>query len=291
MMQKLLLTLFTALLISNLFADNSVATTVSTSVNLNQEQLSIAQDHIKKEGSAAITAMPKNKAVISNIKLGNLDLTTTNTEITAAQSEFKHIKPLSTSLPSGQKYYLYSESIVSDNKTALAQYTKPPLDINQTISDYNAMIKNSKAAIGENRLLIFISASMPKRTIINLMRQSSEIGAVFVIRGLINGSYVKTYRYLNALKSDNTVGIMINPNLFKYFNVSVAPTFALYQSKDDLFKSSCKGSPIYTKVAGNVTVRYALEQLKGSQNADLAQIATNELNILNHSNFYERSSK
>lgn len=276
---KLKLLLITIGIFSNAIAD--------TTVNLNQEQLSITREYIKKEGSAAIAQMPENKKVISNIKLKNLNLTNTNMQIKAAQDEIKGVKPLSNKLPNGEKYYLYSESLVSDSKATLAQYNnKPPLDINQTIRDYNAMIKNSKASIGDNRMLIFISNSMPKKSIVNLMKQASSIGAVFVIRGLINGSYVNTFRYLSALKGDNNVGIMINPNLFKFFNVTTVPTFALYQSQSDLFKTACKASPVYVKAEGEASVHYALEQFKNSQNQDLAQIAVNELNILDHSNFY-----
>lgn len=275
-------------LISILISIGLIGTAIAdTTVNLNQEQLSITRNYIKKEGSAAIAQMPENKKIISNIKLKNLDLTNTNMQIKAAQDEIKGVKPLSNRLPSGEKYYLYSESLVSDSKATLAQYNnKSPLDINKTISDYNAMIKNSKASIGDNRMLIFISNSMPKKSIVNLMKQASPIGAVFVIRGLINGSYVNTFRYFSALKGNNNIGIMINPNLFKFFNVSSVPTFALYQSQTDLFKTACKASPVYSKVEGEVTLHYALEQLKTSQNADLAQIAVNELNILDHSNFY-----
>ena len=40
------------------------------------------------------------------------------------------------------------------------------------------------------------------------------------------------------------------------------------------------------KAEGEASVHYALEQFKNSQNQDLAQIAVNELNILDHSNFY-----
>ena len=119
------------------------------------------------------------------------------------------------------------------------------------------------------------------------MQQASSIGAVFVVRGLINGSYVNTYRYFYGLKGENTVGIMINPTLFKALQVDSVPTFALYQSEQDLMRAACNVAPKYTKVSGEVSVHYALEQLNRSNNADLAQIATNELNILDNTNFYK----
>ena len=267
-------------LMANSFAD--------TDINLNQQQLNEARATVKAEGSAAIARAPEAKTVLSSIKLSNLDLTDAKNEESKASASMYRASPLTTKLPNGQTYHLYSESIVSENQQYLAQYANgKPLDINKTISDYNAMVKNAKSQIADNRLLIFISSSLPKKTIINLMTQASAIGAVFVIRGLMNGSYVNTYKYFYQLKGENTVGIMINPTLFKAFDVQSVPTFALYKSSQDLMQTACKVAPVYTKVTGAVTVHYALEQLKTSKIADLSQIASNELDILDSSSFYK----
>lgn len=259
-----------------------------TTITLDKTQLQITQKQIKAKGAAAINNVNQSQATLANVNIKQLDLKATQNEIQQANTLFNHIKPLNNTLPSGQKYYLYSESIVSDSKQEMAQYTKPALDINQTISDYNAMLTNAKAQIGDSRLLIFVSSSMPKKTLTNLMQQGSVIGAIFVIRGLINGSYVNTYRYFYNLKGQNTVGIMINPTLFSAFGVNQVPTYALYQAKQDLLKTACKVAPKYTKVSGEVTVRYAVEQLQRSKISNLAQIATNELELIKNNNFYRK---
>jgi type-F conjugative transfer system pilin assembly protein TrbC len=261
------------------FADNSI--------NLDQQQLNTAKSQIQQSGNQAIANTQQASQTLSQIKLNQLDLRPVESEINAAQPLFK-TKPLTNKLPDGQKYYLYSESVVSDSKAYLAQYKdSKPLDINQTISDYNALVKNAKAKLGDNRLLIFISSSMPKATIVNLMHQASPLGSVFVVRGLINGSYVNTYKYFYGLKGDNDIGIMINPTLFKAMQVSSVPTFALYQSEQDLMHTACHITPKYTSVSGEVTVHYALEQLSRSSLASLAQIAGNELDILDANGFYK----
>jgi len=227
---------------------------------------------------------------MAKIKLESLDLTRANMEAEHGQ-KLTSVKPLSSQLPTGEKYYLFSESVVSDSKQYLSQYSDgKPLDINKTINDYNAMSKNAKLKLGDSRLLIFISSSMPKKTIINLMQQASSLGAIFVVRGLINESYVRTYKYFSDLKGDSNVGIMINPTLFKALDVTLAPTFALYESAQDLLQTACNTVPVYTKVSGDVTVRYALEQLKQSKIASLAQIASNELDILDNDDFYKRKA-
>ncbi len=266
----------------NIFADNTII--------LNQQQLQETKAEIIKQGNNAINQISHTKSELSTVNLNNLDLSATNEEIKQSKSVFNNIKPLTNQLPNGDKYYLFSESIVSDNNKAIAQYKEPPLDINQTISDYNAMLKNAKTKLMDNRLLIFISASMPKKTIINLMHQGSTLGAIFVVRGLIQGSYVKTYSYFYQLKMDNNIGIMINPTMFKAFEITAVPTFALYQSTQDLMHTACNIVPVYTKVSGNVSIDYALNQLKNSHLNDLAQIANNELDVLEASNFYKGKS-
>ena len=264
------------------YADNTIV--------LNHEQLQETQKEIAKQGNIAIDKISQTKKELSSVNLNNLDLSATKEEINQAQPYFNNIKPLSNKLPNGNKYYLFSESIVSDSSQAVAQYKNSPLDINQTISDYNAMLKNAKMKIMDNRLLIFISASMPKKTIVNLMNQGSSLGAIFVVRGLIQGSYVKTYRYFYQLKGDNNVGVMINPTMFKAFDITSVPTFALYQSSQDLMHTACNIKPNYTKVSGEVSIDYALTQLKNSHITDLAQIANNELDVLEASNFYKGKS-
>ena len=267
--------------ISQVYADNTVI--------LNQQQLHQTQNEIIKQGNNAIAKAQQSQQELSTIKLKQLDLSSTESEIQQANEVFKHAQPFNIKLPTGEKYQLYSESIISDAKQytdSFANHT--PIDINQTISDYNAMLKNAKSNLGQSRLLIFISSSMPKKTIVNLMTQSSSIGAVFVVRGLMNGSYVKTYKYFYGLKGDNTVGIMINPTLFKALAIDSVPTFALYKSSQDLMKTACNVSPTYVKVSGDVPVQYALTQLQNSKIIDLAQIATNELHVLENDNFYNR---
>lgn len=282
-MQKLLFEILSLTMISSI-------TLADTTITLDKQQLQNTQQHIKRMGSQAIANIPQASQAISNFKLNQLDTAVVESEIKMAQPLFQNTKPLANKLPNGEKYYLYSESLVSDAKNTLAQI-KSPLDINQTISDYNALIKNAKVKLGDSRLLIFISSSMPRKSIINLMQQASHLEAVFVIRGLINGSYIKTYQYFYKLKGDNDIGIMINPTLFKSMQIDSVPTFALYQSDQDLIHTACNITPKYTKVSGEVTVHYALEQLKHSNIAELSQIAANELDILDNSDFYRRNHK
>ncbi len=275
-MKKLLITLIPCIALAD------------TIVTINQDQLNQAKQELQQSGNNAINGMQQASQTISSIKLNNLNLTPVESEINMAKPLISKSKLLNNKLPDGQKYYLYSESVVSDSKEYLAQFKDgKPLDINQVITDFNDITKNAKNRLGTNRLLIFISSSMPKKSISNLMTQAAPLHAVFVVRGLINGSYVNTYKYFYSLKGDNDVGIMLNPTLFNAMQVDAVPTFALYQSNQDLLSTACKVAPKYTKVSGEVTVRYALSRLQDSENKDLAQIARNEVTILDNSGSFK----
>lgn len=254
-----------------------------TSIYLNQNQLQQAQQSIIEQGNKAIANVPQTQQELS--KYQKVDTAVSESLIKQSQRYF-NAAPLKNTMPDGQKYFLYSESLVQQNNEYLAK-NKKPLDVNQAISDYNAITKNAKLQLGDNRMLIFISSSMPKKTITNLMTQASSLGAVFVVRGLINGSYAETHKYFFSFKGNNKVGIMINPTLFKAFDVTQVPTFAVYKSKQDLLKTACNVAPEFVKVSGDVTLRYALERLNQSTNSDLAQIAANELAVLDSSGFYQ----
>lgn len=269
-------------LINYAFGDNTVV--------LSEQQLAQTQAMIQQNGNGAIKSMSNSSQALSQIKFNALDIQSAKIGESAANAAFK-TKPMKNKLPNGQKYYLYSESVVSQNQEYLRQYAGKPLDLNKTISDYNSLVENAKSKLGDNRLLVFISSSLPKKTIVNLMTQASPLGAVFVVRGLMNGSYAKTYKYFYELKGENTVGIMINPTMFKAMNIQTVPTFALYKSDQDLLHTACSIAPSYTKVSGEITVHYALEQLKRSKEVDLAQIAANELDILDSSPFYKGKTK
>lgn len=260
------------------------ADTASNDIYIDQSELNQAKAEIISKGNLAIQQMPQAQQELGLVKVTDEKLS--ESVIDQANKAFKHTKPLNNTLPNGDKYYLYSESIVSDAQNYIAQ-NKTPVDINQTISDYNQMTKNAKAQIGDNRLLIFISSSMPKKTILNLMQQGSRIGAVFVIRGLINGSYVNTYKYFFKLRNDLPIGIMINPTMYQAFQVTEVPTFAVYKSNTNILQTACKTAPEYTKIAGEMTVRYALEQLTKSKNNDLAKVANDQLTLFENSSVYK----
>ena len=124
-------------------------------------------------------------------------------------------------------------------------------------------------------LMIFVSASIPKSALKDLMIQARKAGGVLVFRGLIGGSLKNTQQFLGNLAKENTSAI-IDPRLFETFNVDLVPTFVvLNKTAQDCQNSNCNFTPIHDRIIGNITLNYALEQIankNGDAKANAAEI-------------------
>ena len=98
----------------------------------------------------------------------------------------------------------------------------------------------------ENKLLIFVSFSMPIDTLKSLYRETKDKNVILVLRGLKNGSFKETALFINEIG----IGVKIDPTLFKKYGVYKVPTFVL-QTKNNFYSLS-----------GNVTLSYALHKFK-----------------------------
>jgi conjugal transfer pilus assembly protein TrbC len=92
------------------------------------------------------------------------------------------------------------------------------------------------------------------------MIQARQSGVVMVFRGLIGGTLRNTQQFLGELAKEN-VSAIIDPRLFEVFNVELVPTFVvLAKPSQDCEESSCNFTPNHDRIAGNITLNYALEQ-------------------------------
>lgn len=111
----------------------------------------------------------------------------------------------------------------------------------------------------EPGLLVFISSSMHKENIKQLMNEACDRNITLVLRGLIDNSFKKTMQYIQQFygeKGEVKANIIIDPTLYKEFNVTSVPSFVLIGQENK-----------HDKLIGNVTVQYALEIL--SKEGDL----------------------
>ncbi len=132
----------------------------------------------------------------------------------------------------------------------------------------------NKAQITHFPLMIFVSSSIPKSSLKDLMIQAKKSGGVLVFRGMI-GSLRQTADFLGAISKDNVQAI-IDPRLFDLFNVEVVPTIVVLKSTNQNCQSndngnSCKITPIHDRISGNITLDYALETIANGQDGKVGE--------------------
>ncbi len=109
---------------------------------------------------------------------------------------------------------------------------------------------------------VFISFAMPESALNALIRQAKEEKFIPVMRGFKDGSYKKTAEALQQIIKETAYGIIIDPELFKEFDVKVIPTFVSVSEIEKMCLPNTTCLPRkHNKLSGNVTVTYALEQL------------------------------
>ncbi len=121
----------------------------------------------------------------------------------------------------------------------------------------------------ETQILVFISSSMPDKTIENYLISSARIDAALVLRGFVNNSLADTREYLARLimRINNETTpieptILIDPTLYERFGIESVPTIIVTESqiKPCLNLSDCP-VPIYHKVSGDVALSWALDYI------------------------------
>ena len=136
--------------------------------------------------------------------------------------------------------------------------------------------------------LIFVSFAMGEKNIEGLIEKASRYGSIVVLRGLKEGDFKETARFLlkitekskarkfanNQSDIDHAIGMTIDPSLFEEYGIRRVPTYILTKvCNEGLSTLRCNSQ--YDKLAGNVSPRYALE--KFSIRGDLREEARRRL--------------
>lgn len=108
----------------------------------------------------------------------------------------------------------------------------------------------SPEAVWDNGVLVFVSLSMPKASLVALRQEALQRGATLVIRGLYDNSFLKTKDKIVEIHPEG-LPLMIHPQLFKEYHVERVPTFIEIRDGQEV-----------ARLRGNVTLDFALSKLR-----------------------------
>lgn len=123
-----------------------------------------------------------------------------------------------------------------------------------------------------SQVLVFLSFSMPERSLLAWLLQCKQSEATPVIRGLIHNSFKETMIAIKTLSQKTGIGVQLDPILFKTFEIAVVP--AVVYVKDI---PACPGNmnckPVdYDKLYGDVSLDYALEKIESKQPMEVSSL-------------------
>lgn len=148
-------------------------------------------------------------------------------------------------------------------------------------------MKGGTHVVPEDALIVFVSFSMPERVLSNLAEQAREVGAVMVLRGLVDGKLSATE---TAAMKVNAAGAAweINPELFHTFDVQTVPAFVLTGNKDVIDQGcapddsgQCSPTNTFSKVSGDISIEIALDTIqRRTEIPFIREQAIKRLNVL-----------
>ncbi len=135
---------------------------------------------------------------------------------------------------------------------------------NSNLSSILPQIKTGPSTRNEDKLLVFISSSMPLTAIASYLADAKKYGATVIIKGFIGDSLKNTITFFKRVDK-NATRIKIDPHNFEKFAVRSVPTIILIDNRSEAMAHDI--TPIHDRISGNVPLRYAL--LKFSDEGDL----------------------
>jgi conjugal transfer pilus assembly protein TrbC len=110
--------------------------------------------------------------------------------------------------------------------------------------------------VKDPKILVFVSFSMPKASLIALSKDAEKYGAVLIMRGLKGDSFKETQTAFQALGEEERSGIEINPELFETYKIQQVPVFIKVKTapEGDLQEIG--------RLSGNVSLAFAAQKLQ-----------------------------
>lgn len=167
-----------------------------------------------------------------------------------------------------------SQQVLSleQHKTVLP--TLPKLDLLSIPApkvDIDNLVKQGQKIMGRNeqepsryesQILVFVSSSMPLKTIRNYLQQTTAIDAAIVFRGFKDNSMLEMKKYIGQIVdqslSDKKPTILIDPTLYDRFDIQQVPVTLVTESEIKPCQQMPCPTPVYHTVSGDVALPWAL---------------------------------
>ena len=131
---------------------------------------------------------------------------------------------------------------------------KPQQEINETLNEELTLEQVNQEA--EDKILVFVSFSMPTVSLVALSQEAEKQHAVLVMCGLKDDSFKETQKAFQNLGKDVESGIEINPEAFETYQIKQVPVFVLVKSIQG------KDPRELSRLSGNVSLSFAANKLR-----------------------------
>lgn len=157
---------------------------------------------------------------------------------------------------------------------------------NPNVNSKNDLSAQAVRATPKSSILIFVSFSMPRKSLEAYLRDAKKVHASVVIRGLVDNSMQKTFQHIAELvKESGGEGIELNPLWFNRFDIQTVPAVVVVRQGSACFSQTiCNKETDFDVMRGDITLSAALRVIrdKGRVTRDIAQLALDKLQDVSH---------
>lgn len=154
-----------------------------------------------------------------------------------------------------------NQAILASRQTGeIAHFTKT---ITQGVNNQEPLATHLKKV---SEVIVFLSFSMPEKSLQAWLIQCKHSGATPVIRGLINNSFKETMQAIYRLSQKTGLGMQLDPVLFQTFGITQVPAVVSVKAVDACpANMNCK-PPTFDRIYGDVSLDYALGKMLADHN-------------------------
>jgi conjugal transfer pilus assembly protein TrbC len=112
-------------------------------------------------------------------------------------------------------------------------------------------------------LMVFVSFSMPRESLLRIVEQSEMTGARLIFRGFTGDKLTDMSKRIADLLGKHRVEAVVHPPAFTQFKVNQVPALVISQSDaGNQLDNGCAQAERYVKVTGDVSQDYALDYIE-----------------------------